>query len=63
MWNLWERSEMHTGFCGKNLKEGDCFENLGIDWRIILEWVLRKHDGRMWTGFIWLRTGASGRPL
>lgn len=37
---------MHTGFCGQNLKEGDCFENLGIDWKIILEQILRKQYGR-----------------
>jgi hypothetical protein len=54
---------MYTGFCGRNLKEGDCFDNLGINWRIILEQILRKWYGMVCTGFIWLRTGASGRLL
>jgi hypothetical protein len=28
-------------------------------WRIILEWMLRKQGGKVWTGCIWLRTGTS----
>jgi hypothetical protein len=35
---------------------------LGIDGRI-LEWVLEKQGGKVWTGFIWLRIGTSDRPL
>jgi hypothetical protein len=31
--------------------------------RKILVWVLRKQDGKMWFGFIWLRIGDSGRLL
>ena len=30
-------------------------EELGIDWRIILKFILYKSVGRAWTGFIWLR--------
>jgi hypothetical protein len=29
--------------------EGGCLEDLGIDGRIMLEWISRKKDGRMWT--------------
>jgi hypothetical protein len=29
--------------------------------RIILNWILRKWDGRGWTGYIWLKTGTNGR--
>jgi hypothetical protein len=36
------------------------FERLGIDWRIILERILKKQVGSMWPGFIWLRTGTGG---
>jgi hypothetical protein len=26
--------------------------NLGVDGRIILEWIVRKQDGKVWTGCI-----------
>jgi hypothetical protein len=29
--------------------------------RIILNWILRKWDGRGWTEFMWLKTGSNGR--
>jgi hypothetical protein len=29
----------------------------------ISEWILEKEGGRIWTGFIWLRIGASGGLL
>jgi hypothetical protein len=38
-------------------------EDLGIDWRKILKGILGKLGRRMWTGFIWLRTGISGGLL
>jgi hypothetical protein len=30
-----------------------------VDWRKILKFVLEKWGERMWSGFIWLRTGSS----
>jgi hypothetical protein len=36
------------------------FMLLGINWRIILHLIRKKLDGRVWTGFIWLRRGTSG---
>jgi hypothetical protein len=30
---------------------------------IILEWILGKYGGRVWTGYIWLRIGNSGGLL
>jgi hypothetical protein len=34
---------------------------LGIDGRIILKWILKKENVKVWTDFMWLRIGASGR--
>jgi hypothetical protein len=41
-------------------KGRDQSEDLGVDGKIILEWILEKKDGKMWPGFIWLRKGTSG---
>jgi hypothetical protein len=30
-----------------------------VDGRIILELMLKNYGGKLWTGFIWLRTGPS----
>jgi hypothetical protein len=38
-------------------------EDLGVDGRIIFEWILGKLVGRLRTGFIWLSIGSSGRLL
>jgi hypothetical protein len=35
-------------------------ENLGVDWKIILEWILGKRDGKLWTGCTWLKIETSG---
>jgi hypothetical protein len=43
-----------------NLKGRDHLEVLGVDGKILLEWILGKHDGKVWTGFIWLWIGTSG---
>jgi hypothetical protein len=33
---------------------------LAVDWKIILEWILGKWGGKMWTGCIWLSIWTSG---
>jgi hypothetical protein len=38
-------------------------EDLSVNWRIILKWILEKYGGRLWTGFIWLRIRISGGLL
>jgi hypothetical protein len=48
---------MNKIFWLKNLKERDHSEKLGVDGRIILEWILGKYCGRWWTGCICLRIG------
>jgi hypothetical protein len=41
----------------ESLKGRDHSENLGVDERIILKWILRKLCGSVWIGFVWLRIG------
>jgi hypothetical protein len=38
-------------------------EDLRVDGKIILEWILGKDHERLWTGFIWLRIETSGGLL
>jgi hypothetical protein len=38
-------------------------EGVGVDGRIILEWILEKQGGKLWTGCIWLRIGTSSGLL
>jgi hypothetical protein len=35
-------------------------EDLRVDRRIILEWILGEKYGKLWIEFIWLRTGTGG---
>jgi hypothetical protein len=64
-WTFYLRSitEMHAMFWLENLKGRDHFKDLGVDGKVILEWILRKRCGNVWTGFIWLRIGTSGGLL
>jgi hypothetical protein len=39
----------------ENLKGGGHLEDLVVDGKIILEWILRKQGREVWIGFIWLR--------
>jgi len=44
--------------------ERDHSEDMGVDGNIILlEWMLGKQGGKMWTGLIWLMIGTSGMLL
>jgi hypothetical protein len=36
----------------ENLKGIDHSKDLGVVGKIILEWILGKHGGNVWTGFI-----------
>ena len=38
--------DVHAGFWWGNLKEGDHIEDLGIDGRMMLKWILKKQKGR-----------------
>jgi hypothetical protein len=47
----------------ENLKGRKHSEDIGVDVRIILNWILEKLDGKVWIGCIWPRIGASRRLL
>jgi hypothetical protein len=54
---------MHeTLSCGK-LKENANLEDLGIDGRILLEWILKMWDGLTCTNLILFRTATGGGLL
>jgi hypothetical protein len=54
---------MHTIFLFENLKRTDHEEDAVLDGMIILEWILRKFSGKLWTEFMWLRIGTNGVVL
>jgi len=54
---------MYTKFWSQNLKGINHSEDLGIDGKIILEWIVGKQGGKVWPGFIWLKVGISDRLL
>jgi hypothetical protein len=54
---------MHKIFHLENLTGRDHMENLGIDGKVILGWMLRRWGRRVWTGFIWIGIETSGRLL
>ena len=47
----------------RNLWERDNLGYPDIDGRIILRWIFRKWDVRLWTGSSWLRIGIGGGHL
>jgi len=50
-------------FRSENLKWRDQYEDLGLDGRIILEWILGKWGGRLEAGCVWLGMGTGGGLL
>jgi hypothetical protein len=50
---------MHTKFWSENLKGRDHSEGVDVDGKIILEWIVGKQGGKVWTGCIWLRIRTS----
>jgi hypothetical protein len=47
-------------FGQKTCMEETTLQDLGTDGKIILQWILGKYGGKVWTGCIWLRLGTSG---
>jgi hypothetical protein len=52
----------HKKISARKANGRDHFEDLGREGKVILEWILRKLGGKVWTGCIWLRIG-SGSAL
>jgi hypothetical protein len=46
MWQLWKRTETRKVVWLENLKERDGSKCIGVNWREILKWTLKEHDGR-----------------
>jgi len=44
----------------ENLKGREHMQGPDVDGRIILEWILGKYNGKVWSGCICLRIGGSG---
>jgi hypothetical protein len=63
MYHIWERWETHTKHWFEDLKEREHSEDVGIHEKIILEWILGKENGRVWTECSQLRIGTSGGLL
>jgi hypothetical protein len=54
---------MRTVFWFEKLKGRNNSEDLILDGKIILEWILGQRGGKMWTGFNWIRIGTRGDLL
>jgi hypothetical protein len=54
---------MHSVFWLEIVKGKDHLEDLGVDGKIILVWILSTSGGKVWSGCAWLRIGTSGGLL
>jgi len=63
MWLVYRRREINVRVRLEYLKKRDHLEDLSIEQRIILEWILKKWDEMAWTSLICLRVGESGWSL
>jgi hypothetical protein len=48
MWHVCARGEAYTGFWWGNMRESDNLEDLGLNWKVISKWTLKKWAGGRW---------------
>jgi hypothetical protein len=53
---------VHNFGC-KILMEDTIWKNKVYKGKILLKWILKEYDSKIWTGFNWLKIGISGRIL
>ena len=63
MWHVWRTGDVYTRFWWGGREGKNHFEDPGVDWRIILKWVVKKWDREAWTGLVCLRIGTGGEHL
>jgi hypothetical protein len=63
MWHVWEEEVCAFGFSVGELRKRDHVEDLGVDGRIILRWILKKWTREAWTGLICLGIETDGGLL
>jgi hypothetical protein len=51
---------MHAEILSETPNESQHIEDIGVDGRITLEWILGKQGGKMWAGCTWLTGISSG---
>jgi hypothetical protein len=61
--HVWGTGEVNTGCWWEDLKERDHLKHIGIDGRIVLNWIFKKWDVGAWKGLIWLRIGTGSGCL
>jgi hypothetical protein len=52
--------EMHVKSSQGNLEEGNCFEVCSVVGKIHFIIILKKQGWKVWTGFVYIKTGNSG---
>ena len=58
-----EERRGYTWFWWGQLRERDYMGEQSVDGRIIIRWIFRKCDVRVWTGSSWLMIGTVGGHL
>jgi hypothetical protein len=55
-----EMSNTYKILVGKPEGKSGHSEDVSVDGKVILDWILEKSGGNLWTGCVWVTTGTSG---